>query len=151
VEVGDLCNRNMVPIGAQASLVEAAQIMRKDHVGMLVVTQPAPDGHDSKVLGVLTDRDIVTAVVAKSADPDTLKVEDVMARNPIMVSDRHTLDHALRLMRETGVRRVPVLGNRDELVGVLSLDDVLEALATELGDVSQAIRSGQRLERRTRP
>jgi CBS domain-containing protein len=141
----------MVTIGAQASLVEAAQIMRKDHVGMLVVTEPAPDGHDSRVLGVLTDRDIVTAVVAKSANPDTLKVEDVMARNPIMVSDRHNLDHALRLMRETGVRRVPVLGNRDELVGVLSLDDVLEALATELGDVSQAIRSGQRLERRTRP
>ena len=151
MEVGDLCTRNVVTIGVHASLVEAAQIMRKDHVGLLVVTEPAADGHDSKVVGVLTDRDIVTAVVAKSADPNTLTVGDVMARNPVMANEAHALGHALRLMRETGVRRVPVVGNRDQLVGVLSLDDVLDALATELGDVSQAIRSGQRFERRTRP
>ncbi|MBS0421234.1 MAG: CBS domain-containing protein [Proteobacteria bacterium] len=141
----------MVTTAAHASLVEAAQLMRKDHVGLLVVAEPAADGHDSRVVGVLTDRDIVTAVVAKEADPATLTVGDVMARNPVMANELHSLGHALRLMRESGVRRVPVLGNRDQLVGVLSVDDVLEALAVELGDVSRAIRSGQRLERHSRP
>lgn len=151
VEVGDLCDRNMITIGERASLVDAAQVMRTDHVGFLVVTEPVPEGHDAKVLGVLTDRDIVTAVIAKGAEPATLTVGDVMGRYPIMVSEAHTLGHALRLMREAGVRRVPVLGNRDQLVGVLSIDDVLEALSNELGDVSQAIRKGQLSERRTRP
>lgn len=151
VEVGDICNRNMVTIGAYASLVDAAQLMRKDHVGLLAVTEPMGDGHDARVIGVLTDRDIVTAVVAKSADPGTLTVGDVMARTPVMVSELHSLGHALRLMRESGVRRVPVVGNRDQLVGVLSVDDVLEALAVELSDVSLAIRSGQKLERYSRP
>ena len=151
MEVGDICTRNMITIAAPASLIEAAQAMRKDHVGMLVVTEPISDGHDSKVVGVLTDRDIVTAVVAKEADPNALTVGDVMTRNPLLVNEAHSLAHALRMMRENGVRRIPVLGTRDELVGVLSLDDVLDALATELGDVSQAIRSGQTLERHSRP
>ena len=125
--------------------------MRKDHVGLLVVTQPMREGHDLEVLGVLTDRDIVTAVIARGADPNTLTVGDVMARNPVMANELHSLGHALRLMRESGVRRVPVQGNRDQLVGVLSVDDVLEALAVELGDVSQAIRSQQKFERHSRP
>jgi CBS domain-containing protein len=131
--------------------MDAAQLMRKDHVGLLVVTELVNDGHDARVNGVLTDRDIVTAVVAKGGDPNTLTVGDVMARNPVMLNEVHSLGHGLRLMRESGVRRVPVLGNRDQLVGVLSVDDVLEALAVELGDVSQAIRSGQKLERHSRP
>jgi len=151
VEVGDICNRNMITIAERASLVDAAQIMRKGHVGLLVVTEPVADGRDARVIGVLTDRDIVTAVVAKAADPNALTVSDVMARNPVMANEVHSLGHALRLMRESGVRRVPVLGNRDQLVGVLSVDDVLEALAVELGDVSQAIRAGQKLERHSRP
>lgn len=151
MEVGDLCNRNMITIAETASLVETAQVMRTDHVGFLVVTEPAPGGHDARVLGVITDRDIVTAVIAKGAEPATLTVGDVMSRNPIMVSEAHTLGHALRLMREAGVRRVPVLGNRDQLVGVLSIDDVLEALSNELGDVSQAIRKGPQSERHSRP
>lgn len=151
MEVGDICNRNMVTIAAHASVVDAAQLMRKAHVGLLVVTEPMPDGNDSRVMGVLTDRDIVTAVIAKGADPNVLTVGDIMTPNPVMANDAHSLRHGLRLMRETGVRRMPVLGNRDQLVGVLSLDDVLEALATELGDVSETIRTGQVLERHSRP
>lgn len=151
MEIGDICSRNMITVAAHESLTEAAQIMRKEHVGLVVVIEPMPDGRDSKAVGVLTDRDIVTAVVAKGADPDALTVGDVMARNPLMANEAHSLRHALRLMRESGVRRVPVLGSRDQLVGILSLDDVLEALATELGDVSQAIRSGQSQERHSRP
>jgi CBS domain-containing protein len=151
VEVGDICSRDMVAIAAPASLTDAAQIMRKEHVGMLVVTEPMAAGHDSKVVGVLTDRDIVTAVVAKQADPNTLTVGDVMTRNPLLANEAHSLGHVLRLMREIGVRRVPVLGAREQLVGILSLDDVLGLLATELGDVSQAIHSGPILERHSRP
>ncbi len=151
MEVGDICNRNMVTIAARESVVDAALLMRKAHVGLLVVTEPMAGGNDAKVLGVLTDRDIVTAVIAKAADPNVLTVGDIMTPNPVMASDMHSLRHGLRLMREAGVRRMPVLGNRDQLVGVLSLDDVLEALATELDDVSHTIRSGQNIERHTRP
>lgn len=151
MEVGDICNRNMVTIAARESVVDAALLMRKAHVGLLVVTAPMADGNDAKVVGVLTDRDIVTAVIARAADPNALTVGDIMTPQPVMANDVHSLRHALRLMRETGVRRMPVLGNRDQLVGVLSLDDVLEALAGELGDVSQTIRTGQVVERHSRP
>jgi CBS domain-containing protein len=104
-----------------------------------------------KVVGVLTDRDIVTTVVAKDADAHTLKVGDVMTRNPLVAGDSYALESMLRHMREAGVRRVPVVGLRSELVGVLSLDDVLEALASQLTNIAAAIRNEQQLERSVRP
>ena len=148
-EVGRICSRNVVAIGPDEDLTKAAHLMRTAHVGFLVVQDGS--GPKRKVVGVLTDRDIVVAVVAREIDPKTLRVSDVMTRDPVMVSENFTVDVALSFMREAAVRRMPIIRGDNELVGVLSLDDVVDKIAQQLGAVASAYRGELRVERSVRP
>jgi CBS domain-containing protein len=149
--VGDICRREVITIAPGAGLSEAAQLMRDKHVGMLVVVESVEGQPDRVVQGVLTDRDIVVTVVGRDADPKALKVMDVMTRNPLLVAEDASVGGVLGLMRMDGVRRVPVVGARNELLGVLSIDDVLDVVADQLAAISGAIRGEQARERVMRP
>jgi CBS domain-containing protein len=151
MSVGDICRRDVITIAPDTSLRDAASAMREQHVGMLVVVGPAADHADRLVQGVVTDRDIVVTVVGRGAEPKDLKVGDVMTRYPLLVAEGASVAGALALMRTAGVRRVPVVGARNQLLGVLSLDDVLDSVANDLMTLSGAIRGGQARERVTRP
>jgi len=132
-------------------LIKAAQLMREKHIGYLVVVaSDAADGLQRPV-GVLTDRDIVVTVVAREIDPRTLRVGDVMTQSPSTAVDSDPLEKSLREMRRMGVRRLPVVGRRGELMGVLSLDDVIEALSNELQNVAGSIRNERVIEGAVRP
>ncbi len=148
--VGNLCNPQVVTISSAETISDAAQRMLEEHVGLLVVVTAGSPPTDLMPVGVLTDRDIVTAVVAKNADAQALKVGDVMTRSPLLVGEEHSLEGTLRHMREAGVHRVPVIGVRGQLTGILSLDDVIEAFASQLADVAGALRSRRDRERVTR-
>ena len=74
-----------------------------------------------------------------------------MTRGPVVVGENEQLDTALQSMRRIGVRRVPVVGNRGQLVGVLSLDDVLDSLAEQLQNLAGSVRNEQRIEGALRP
>jgi CBS domain-containing protein len=150
-EVGRICRRNVASISPGEDVATAARLMRSGHVGFLVVAEEPAVGRGRRPVGVLTDRDIVVAVIARDADPHSLKVADVMTRNPLMVSEDCPVDAALGFMQDVGVRRVPVLGANDELVGVLSLDDVVDSVAQQLVRVAGAYRGEQRAERVARP
>jgi CBS domain-containing protein len=130
-------------------LAEAARLMRDYHVGCLVVVDESARGRVPA--GIVTDRDVVVAVVAKDVDPRTLRVEDIMSGDPIKVREQDGILDALRLMRTRGVRRVPVTDAEGVLVGILALDDVLEAVAEELGELARAIASERAREVRARP
>ncbi len=147
MNVGDLCRRPVVTIFPGAVLTAAAQLMRAEHVGFLVVVKPARQEDGLSVVGVLTDRDIVIAVVAREADPRILTVGDVMTRDPLVAKDTSSVAATLRFMHEVGVRRVPVLNSTGQLAGVMALDDALKTLAEELNDIAGCIRSEQRVER----
>ncbi|HUI61052.1 MAG TPA: CBS domain-containing protein [Steroidobacteraceae bacterium] len=151
MQAGNLCVREVVTVDPGETLTQAAHLMRQHHIGLLVVVEADGAGPDLQVIGVLTDRDIVTAVIARKVDLDAVFVADVMTRCPLLVSEASSLDSVLYQMREAGVRRVPVVGFRNELVGVLSLDDVLDEMARMLADVAGAIRRGRRVERTVRP
>jgi CBS domain-containing protein len=148
--VGNVCQTEVVTIGSEETLSVAAHLMREQHVGLLVVVAPAAPNGDRQPIGVLTDRDIVTAALAKDADVRTLKVGDVMTRNPLLADEGHPVEATLRFMRDLGVRRVPVVGSRGQLTGVLSLDDMLDAFASQLTNLTGAIRNEQSRERATR-
>lgn len=140
---GEICTRSVTIANTAKPLVEAARLMREHHVGCLVVVQET--GGLRLVVGVLTDRDIVTAVVAAGIDPATLSVGDVMTAGPVTAREDDSLIDLMRTMRTKGVRRVPVVGAQGELVGIATLDDVLAILAEELGLLVAAIdREGQR-------
>ncbi|HET9106543.1 MAG TPA: CBS domain-containing protein [Steroidobacteraceae bacterium] len=151
MDIGKICNRNVVTVREADELTRAARLMREQHIGYLVVVKPSLIDGTSTPVGVITDRDIVVAVVAKDADPRTLKVGDVMTRQPAVVEEGTSVSTALQLMRRIGVRRLPVIGSAGILVGVLSLDDVLDSLAGELMDIAGSIRHEIRMEDALRP
>jgi CBS domain-containing protein len=150
MNITEICKRSPVTVRETDELCAAAQLMRQRHIGYLVVVEPQLL-NGLKPIGVLTDRDIVVAVVARGADPGALRVGDVMSREPVVIEEGKSLTCALAAMRRIGVRRVPVVGALGQLVGVLSLDDVLDALAEELGGVVGSIRSELRAEAALRP
>lgn len=149
MNVGSICNRRVITASPLLDVQAAAELMRKEHVGLLVVVPENPHGPQPPV-GVLTDRDIVVAVVAKRADPASLKVGDVMSIQPVLVEENETIDTALKFMRKSGVRRLPVVNTRREIVGVLSLDDLLGFVTSEMESLSGAVRNGQQIEGATR-
>lgn len=145
MEVRELCRHRAVSIGATADLVEAARLMREAHVGFLVVAE------GSGPIGVITDRDIVLETVAADVDAHDVTVGDAMTPDPVTVVEGASLEEALESMRMAGVRRVPVVDDGGRIAGVLSLDDVLEHLAAQLGSVAGSLRHEQAAERLARP
>ncbi|PZP93916.1 MAG: CBS domain-containing protein [Variovorax paradoxus] len=146
---GGICTRSVTIASRNTSLDGAARLMRDNHVGSVVVVDEV--GEQRIVVGLLTDRDIVTAVVAKDLLPSSLRVEELMTTDLLTARPEDSLADLMRAMRHKGVRRVPVVGQKNQLIGIVSLDDLLETLTEELGLLVATIqRSGQR-EREMRP
>lgn len=145
---GEICTRSVTIAFKQTPLNGAARLMRENHVGCLVVVDEV--GGKRIVVGVLTDRDIVTAVVAADLDLSTLQVEDVMSTDLVTAREDDSLIDLMHTMRRKSVRRIPVVGEQNELIGVVTLDDVLDILAQELGLLVAAIDSEGQRERQIR-
>lgn len=142
---GEICTRNVTIAFRLTPLDGAAQLMRENHVGCLVVVDEI--GGKRVVVGMLTDRDIVTAVVAADLAPSALRVEDVMTTDLVTTREDDSLIDLMRTMRRKGVRRMPVVSQQDELLGIVTLDDVLAILAEELNLLVAAIDSEGKRER----
>ena len=149
--VGKICKRQVITVTPETDLVATAELMREKHIGFIVVVESEPHAQFGRPVGVLTDRDIVVAVVARGADPKLLTAGDVMSREPALVDESDSVDQALRTMRRMGVRRLPVVGSRGLVTGILSLDDILDVLAAAIGELSGAVRNEQRIEGVLRP
>ena len=146
---GDLCTRQVVVAPPSLSVDEAARLMRERHVGCLVVVEQGDGGRLPS--GILTDRDIVTAVVARDVDAKSLRVGDVMTATVASVRESDTLYDVLSTMRSRGVRRVPVTGPHGTLAGILTLDDVLNGLAGQLQALGSVVGRERRQEFSARP
>ena len=144
--VQSLQNPNVATIDGGSDVRQAAILMREEHVGDLVITEMR-DGHIEPI-GVITDRDIVIEVVAKGIDPAEVTVGDTIRRELLSLREDSGVAFALQEMRRAGVRRAPVVNSRGELTGVLTLDDIIEHIAGQLGDVAGTIRHQQRIEAR---
>ncbi len=100
------------------SVVEAAKLMKGEDAGLA----PIVDG--SRLVGVVTDRDIVVRVIAEGRDPNATKVEEVASQNLVTIDPQQGLDEALRLMAQHQVRRLPVVEEDGKLVGIVAQADV---------------------------
>lgn len=145
---GEYCSRDVIIVKEKESIRQAAALMREYHVGDLIVVDDSEDLMN--VIGIITDRDIVVSVIAKDIDLETITVGDVMSHHVSSIHEEHSLLDALKIMRAKGVRRLPVLGPTDELVGILAVDDILTALSEQLTDISQIIVREQLKEKRHR-
>jgi CBS domain-containing protein len=146
MNVYELCQRHVVTVRRHEELTTAAWMMRERNVGCLVVVEPAGTIGGARPIGMLTDRDIVTNVIARDCDPHNLTVGEVMTHHPITVWAHSAIDDALLRMRNGGVRRVPVVDDRGRLSGILALDDVFEHLRPSLPAAATPIRREPRHE-----
>lgn len=149
MSIQKFCTRDVVTIDEDASARDAAQLMRDRHVGALVVTRGGPKRPE--VVGVVTDRDLVLKALASHASPAEAPVGSLMSRRVIAVPATASVADTALTMHEEGVRRLLVVDARRGLVGIASLDDLLEALSGEMNDVSQALRTGLAQERAGAP
>jgi CBS domain-containing protein len=131
-------------IGPSASVVEAARLMRDEHIGSLPIT----DG--DTLVGMITDRDITTRVVAEAADLATTSVGDVYSQDLVSVEPNKDLEEALGLMARHQVRRLPVLED-GRLVGIVAQADIALTLSEDekkTGELVEAISERSEGERR---
>lgn len=131
--VREVMTPGVVAVRPDASLVEAAQLMRAQDIGDVVVA----DGQ--RIVGVLTDRDITVRAVAEGVDPLTVSAGSVCTPDPVMVAPDDPVEAAVALMRTHAVRRLPVVENGLP-VGVVTLGDLAEAEDPDsaLAEISRA-------------
>ena len=130
--VRDTMTTNPTSIDASKPVADAARIMRDEDVGSLPVSD------EGRLIGVITDRDIVTRVIAEGRE-NSATIADVVSRNPVTVTPDADLDQALELMARHQIRRIPVVED-DRLVGIVAQADVARvAKEKQTGELVESI------------
>jgi CBS domain-containing protein len=124
--VGRICIRDVDTAEPQESVLDVARRMRDRGVGTLVVVD-----NQSRPMGLVTDRDIVTRLVADNRDAARTPVVDLMTAMPTTVLQDTSVESALGHMRIGRMRRLPVVNGSGALVGIVTLDDILALVAEE--------------------
>jgi len=136
--IGELCNREVVVAAPSTTVTAAAKLMRRHHVGSIVVVDNV-DGVSRMPVGILTDRDVVMEVCATELDPSLITVGDIMSHELVTTGENEGVLETMEIMRYKGVRRLPVVGDNGQLTGIISVDDLLDVLAEELGELTKVL------------
>lgn len=133
--VSDICTRDVIFVEANSSMQFAANLMKKHHVGALVVV----GGNGSKkAIGLVTDRDLALHVLADGMSPGAA-VDKVMSRNLAKVTEQEGIGSAIQEMQHKGVRRLIITNDKDEAVGIVSTDDVIRLLGAEMNNLGRLV------------
>ncbi len=147
--VGEICNRDVVVAARDTPVAAAAKLMRQYHVGSVVVVEDMNGGRRLP-LGIVTDRDIVVEIIATALDPNTLTLGDIMVQELVTARETEGLLETMEIMRYKGVRRLPIVSGEGQLVGIVSIDDMLEVLAEELMELTKIVAREQARETQSR-
>jgi CBS domain-containing protein len=134
--VGEICSKPAVTVSPDTTVQEAAHRMRSRKVGAVVVVNSS-----GTPVGVLTDRDITVHVVAQGTDPAAVRVGMLIKRKPTVIREDAGVLDATKLLSRRGIRRLPVVSKTGKLVGMISLDDLLMLLGSELGHIASTLAS----------
>lgn len=126
MSIGKICRREVDLADLDEPIVQAVRRMSDRMVGTLVVLDER-----RRPIGIMTDRDVALRAVGEARKLSATRVADVMTAHPRTVSEGTPIEDALSVMRALGVRRLLVVGRDDELVGIVSLDDVLSLMIEE--------------------
>lgn len=146
MNVGELCNREVVIVERGDTIVAAAKLMRRYHVGDLVVVEKRLGG--ASPIGILTDRDIVIELIAGEVDLDSVTVGDVMSPDLVKVRVDEGISETVKLMRSRGIRRLPVVNGQGGLEGIVAVDDLIDLLAEQLKDIVSLIGTERKQEQK---
>lgn len=148
MDIGEICTREVVTAQSGMPVAEAALLMRKHHVGTVIVIKEKA----GRVLpvGIVTDRDIVLEVVASQVDPGAVTVGEIMTETLVTARDEEGVYEGLERMRSQGVRRMPVVDKSGGLVGIVTLDDLLDILGEEMAQIVKTVSREQYREKQSR-
>jgi len=133
MSAGSICTRTVYTATPTEKAVEAARRMKKHRVGSLVVVDV-----EQRPVGMVTDRDLAIRCIADELGGQA-KLETLMTRPLATIREDTPIDEALRHMAATHVRRMVVVDSAGDLVGILALDDVMELLAYEVGNIGKLL------------
>jgi CBS domain-containing protein len=133
MSVTDYCTTRVETLRLDATAAEASRLMRDRGIGAVVV-------HTVDGPGIVTDRDLVVRVLAERRDPKRLRLAEIVSAPAATLSATASLAEAATLMRERAVRRLPVVGSSDEIVGIITYDDLVDLLGRELSDIAAVAR-----------
>lgn len=142
--VGSLCSLRPVCVSTGAPISDVARLMRDQHIGAVIVTEG--DAERPRVIGMITDRDVIRAQYERTADMSRLSAGQVMTRNPLAISEQESVDGAVAHLRARGVRRAPVVAPDGALVGLVSADDLLVHVARKLINLAEIVGRQRRIE-----
>lgn len=132
----DIMTEDATCADAQDTLADVARKMRDLNVGALPIC-----GEDSRLKGMITDRDVVVKCIAEGGNPQTMKAVDLAEGKPVTIGADDSVEEALHTMTEHGVRRLPVIDGHD-LVGIVSQADIAKNLPEDrIGELVEAISS----------
>jgi CBS domain-containing protein len=132
-QVRDVMTANPECVNEKDGIREVARIMKKQDTGVV----PVVDG-GRKILGLVTDRDIVVRGIAEGRDLESVRVSEIMTKNVRTVREDADLNDVLRTMENAEVRRVPVVNESEEIVGIVSIADIA-TLSNQTGRVGKAV------------
>jgi CBS domain-containing protein len=142
--VGEICNRDVVIVRREDTILAAAKLMRQHHVGDVVVVDER--GGFRLPVGIVTDRDLVIEIMATGLDQKVITAGDIMIEELVTVKESLGVFEAIQYMRAKAIRRLPVVDERGALVGILALDDLLQLLSEELAAIARLVTSQQQKE-----
>ena len=135
--IGQICNREVVCAARDTTVQAAAKLMRHHHVGTVVVVDDTEEGRVP--VGIVTDRDIVVEVCAVDLNQNVITVDDIMAPELVTVGEDEGLLETVEIMRDKGVRRLPVIDKDGHLAGIVSVDDMLGALTEQMAEMARIL------------
>lgn len=134
MEILKAMHRKAEWVTADTPVSDVAKLMRDEDIGAV------PVGKEDRLIGMITDRDLVLRVLAEGRDMRTTRAEDVMSKGIVFCRTTQTVEDAIHLMDQKKIRRLPVLDDNKRLVGMLSLGDVSHAVPRDLsGELAQAV------------
>lgn len=133
IQLKDFATSPVVVVEVETTALTVAQLMRKHHVGAVVVVDSPKT---RRPVGIVTDRDLVLELMAEGLDPAVFTAGDIMSINPILASPSIDALDAVQLMNTHRLRRLPIADDSGQLVGIVTMDDLIELLARELGSLA---------------
>ncbi len=135
-QLKDFATSVVVVVEPETPALVVAQLMRKHHIGALVVVDAE---EKTRPVGIVTDRDLVLELMAESLDPAIFTAGDIMSVDLVIASPDMDAMDAVQLMRRHRLRRLVIADDATRLVGIVTMEDVLELLARELADLAAAL------------
>jgi len=138
--LGNLMTKEVIVVTPEKSVSFASKLMKNEGVGSVVIVD-----RWRKPIGILTDRDIVVRVIAEGLNPDEVSTGEVMTQKVVCGKRADRIFDAVRKMAERGIRRLPIVDSENQIVGIISIDDLMAVLITEMSNLAVAIANPSKL------